>query len=146
MATKKNSKTFEDVLEQEGGAVVTTLENVMEMVDDSNDVKSVFINENIGFVPDNKRNVFETWDIDKQYAKLSGWKTKAEWRAEMAELNKIENKVRDLFIKRKVTIEEVERVIEFCKSWIKDAHEHDITLIDEEIERLTERRNNLTAC
>lgn len=152
MAKKiEKPQTLEEVLENEG-AVVTTLEEVLASADanelaaadEVDDEKTKFINDNINFVPTNRRNAFLTWDIDKQYQKLNKWKTKAEWRAQVAEANKIENKVKQLFIDCKVTEEEVARVIDFCNNWIEDARQSELIRIDEEIMRLEERRTILT--
>ena len=142
MATKKNEKTFEEVLETEG-AVVTTLGEVLAAVDEADDEKTRFINENIEYVPDNRKRVFKTWDIDKQYEMITRWKKNHEWRKQWEEANKIENRVKDLFIRRKVTIDEVMTVIDFCKAWIKEEQDHEIARIDEEIARLELRKQML---
>ena len=142
---KKNEKTFEEVLETEG-AVVTTLAEVLEAVDETTDERTQFINDNIEYVPNARKNVFKTWDIDKQYEMLVRWKHNYEWRKQWEEANKIENRVKELFIKRKVTLDEVLKVIEFCNDWIKDEREKQIIALDEEIARLEERRNTLASC
>lgn len=142
---KKNEKTLEEVLENDG-MVVTTLGEVLAAVDEADDEKTQFINENINFVPDNRKRVFKTWDIDKQYEMITRWKKNYEWRKQWEENNKIENKVKDLFIRRKVTIDDVMTVIDFCKAWIKEEQDHEIARIDEEIARLEERRNTLASC
>ena len=142
---KKNEKSIEEVLENDG-MVVTTLGEVMAAVDEDADEKAEFINENISLVPNNRRHVFLTWDIDRQYKEITRWKEIKEWKDKVAEAQKIENKIKELFERRKVTLDEVMRVIDFCNEWIKSERENEITRIDEEIMRLEERRNALTSC
>ena len=142
MATKRNEKTFEEVLETEG-AVVTTLGEVLAAVDEADDEKTQFINENKDLIPNNRKNVFSTWPLQKQFDEINRWKKNQEWRKQWEENNKLENKVKDLFIRRKVTIDEVLTVIDFCKAWIKEEQDHEIARIDEEISRLELRKQML---
>lgn len=139
---KKNEKSIEEVLENDG-MVVTTLGEVLAAVDEDADEKVQFINENKDLIPNNRKNVFSTWSLQKQFDEINRWKKNKQWREQWIEQNKIENKVKDLFERRKVTLDEVLKVIEFCNDWIKSERENEIIRLDEEIAKLEERKRRM---
>ena len=61
----------------------------------------------------------------------------------MEKKNKLENKVKDLFVKRKATTEDVLRVIEFCKKYIEASKVEEMNKLQAEIDRLSELKRTL---
>jgi transcriptional regulator NrdR family protein len=64
-------------------------------------------------------------------------------KQEYIEKNKLENKIGELFKKRKVSTEDVVRVIDFCKKYIESTKEEEIRKLQNEIDRLTHLKNTL---
>lgn len=102
-----------------------------------------FINDNIEFVPKCMKGRFEAMDTIHKALKIKFWQDMKQMRAESQERNKIENRVRELFDRRKVSVEDVLGVIEFCKAYIKESREQELAKIDEQIAKLNEMRNTL---
>ena len=55
----------------------------------------------------------------------------------------LENKVKELLIRRKATTEDVLRVIEFCKKFIESSKVDEMNKLQLEIDRLTELKRTL---
>lgn len=111
----------------------------------SKEQKEKFVNENLSYVPRNCCRKFELLPLDEQVKKIRYYINTQKAKAEMAEKNKLENKVKDLFIKRKATTQDVVRVIEFCKRFIQATKEEEINKLDVEIKRLTSLKQTLEA-
>lgn len=128
---------------------VNTVANVDELNDKlpfkemTEEEMQKFVDDNISFVPNVRKNVFAKLELKEKVAKIKLWQDIAKMKAEAIEKNKIENKVKELFDKRKATVEDVIKVIEFCKDYIKESKEKEIAKIDEEIARLNNIRTTL---
>lgn len=103
-----------------------------------------FINENLSVVPRNCRRKFESLvTVEEKFTKIRYFLDAKKLRDEMVEKNKLESKVKELFIKRKATTEDVVRVIDFCKQYIQSTKEDEIKKINGEIQRLTHLKQTL---
>lgn len=102
-----------------------------------------FVNENNDIVPKNRRNKFLNMSIDEQVESIKKWQEIKKLRNEWAEKNKIENRVVELLTKRNATTEDVLKVIEVCKDYIKDYKEKELAKIDDEIARLNNMKKSI---
>lgn len=96
-----------------------------------------FINENISIVPRNRSKQFETLSLEEKMAKIGHYIQSKKQREVLIEKNKLENRVKDLFVRRNATTEDVLRVIEFCKKYIESAKADEIKKLQTEIDRLS---------
>lgn len=96
-----------------------------------------FVTEHLSIVPRNWRSRFDTLPLDKKVSKIHFYIDMQQMRANAMERNKLENRVKELFIKRNATTEEVVKVIDMCKEYIQATKEQEITKLQDEIERLT---------
>ena len=103
-----------------------------------------FVNENLGIIPRNCNKKFESLKtIEEKVAKIQYYIDAKKLRDEMTERNKLENKVKQLFIRQKATTEDVVRVIDFCKEYLKSTKEDEISKLQNEIDRLTHLKQTL---
>ncbi len=111
----------------------------------SNEQMEQFVAEHLSIVPRNWRSRFDALSLDKKVSKIRFYIDMQQMRANAMERNKLENKVKELFIKRNATTEEVVKVIDMCKEYIQSTKEQEITKLQDEIERLTHLKNALEA-
>ena len=111
----------------------------------SNEQMEQFVAEHLFIVPRNWRSRFDALSLDKKVSKIRFYIDMQQMRANAMERNKLENKVKELFIKRNATTEEVVKVIDMCKEYIQSTKEQEITKLQDEIERLTHLKNALEA-
>lgn len=116
---------------------------VINGVEMNEEQQQQFVNENMEFVPKCMKGKFMAMDLQHKVYKLDFWIGMKKFRAEQVERNKIENKVKELFEKRKSPVEEVLKVIDFCKQYIKDCKAQELAKLDEQIAKLNEMRNTL---
>lgn len=111
----------------------------------SNEQMEQFVAEHLSIVPRNWRSRFDALPLDKKVSKIRFYIDMQQMRANAMERNKLENRVKELFIKRNATTEEVVKVIDMCKEYIQSTKEQEITKLQDEIERLTHLKNALEA-
>ena len=102
-----------------------------------------FVNDNLSIVPRNMRKKFNELSLEEKVKKIHMYKDMKTLKYELFEKNKLENKVKELFIKRKATTEEVVKVIDFCKQYIQTTKQEEINKLQDEIERLTHLKQTL---
>lgn len=102
-----------------------------------------FVNDNLSIVPRNMRKKFNELSLEEKVKKIHMYKDMKTLKYELFEKNKLENKVKELFIKRRATTEEVVRVIDFCKQYIQTTKQEEINKLQDEIERLTHLKQTL---
>ena len=102
-----------------------------------------FVKENIAIVPRNQAKKFESLKLDQKVSKIRFYIDIQKMKEDAREKNKLENKVKDLFVRRKVTTEDVLRVIEFCKKYIESTKVDEMNKLQLEIDRLTELKRSL---
>ena len=102
-----------------------------------------FVKENIAIVPRNQAKKFESMKLEQKVSKIRFYIDTQKMKEDAREKNKLENKVKDLFIRRKVTTEDVLRVIEFCKKYIESTKVDEMNKLQLEIDRLTELKRSL---
>lgn len=102
-----------------------------------------FVNDNITLVPKNQKKKFDTLTLEKKVSKIRFYIDIQKMREDAVEKNKLENKVKELFIRRKVTTEDVLRVIEFCKQYIESSKIEEMKKLQTEIDRLTDLKRIL---
>jgi len=102
-----------------------------------------FVTEHLSIVPRNWRSRFDALPLDKKVSKIHSYIDMQQMRVTAMERNKLENRVKDLFIKRKATTEEVVKVIDMCKEYIQSTKEDEINKLQDEIDRLTHLKHTL---
>jgi len=102
-----------------------------------------FVTEHLSIVPRNWRSRFDALPLDKKVSKIHSYIDMQQMRETAMERNKLENRVKDLFIKRKATTEEVVKVIDMCKEYIQSTKEDEINKLQDEIDRLTHLKHTL---
>lgn len=102
-----------------------------------------FINDNDAIVPKNQRKKYDAMTLEQKVAKIKFWQDMKQMREQWTEAKKIENKVKSLFEQRKPSVEDVLKVIDYCKSYINDCKAAELAKLDEEIARLNEMRTAL---
>lgn len=102
-----------------------------------------FVNDNLSIVPRNMRKKFNELSLEEKVKKIHMYKDMKTLKYELFEKNKLENKVKELFIKRRATTEEVVKVIDFCKQYIQTTKQEEINKLQDEIERLTHLKQTL---
>ena len=102
-----------------------------------------YITENHSIVPRNWRKKFEALTLEQKVKKIGFFFDMQKMRSEAQEKNRLENKVKELFIKRKATTEDVVKVIDFCKQYIQTTKQEEINKLQAEIDRLSHLKQAL---
>ena len=109
----------------------------------TNEQMEQFVKENISIVPRNQTKKFESLKLEQKVSKIRLYLDIQKMKEDAREKNKLENKVKDLFVRRKATTEDVLRVIEFCKQYIETSKVDEMNKLQAEIDRLTELKRTL---
>ena len=109
----------------------------------TNEQMEQFVKENIKIVPRNQAKKFESLKLEQKVSKIRFYIDIQKMKEDAREKNKLENKVKDLFVRRKATTEDVLRVIEFCKKYIESTKADEMNKLQAEIDRLTELKRTL---
>ncbi len=109
----------------------------------TNEQMEQFVKENISIVPRNQTKKFESLKLEQKVSKIRFYIDIQKMKDDAREKNKLENKVKDLFVRRKATTEDVLRVIEFCKHYIETSKVDEMNKLQAEIDRLTDLKRAL---
>ena len=109
----------------------------------TNEQMEQFVKENISIVPRNQAKKFESMKLEQKVSKIRFYIDIQKMKEDAREKNKLENKVKDLFVRRKATTEDVLRVIEFCKQYIETSKVDEMNKLQAEIDRLTDLKRAL---
>jgi hypothetical protein len=109
----------------------------------TNEQMEQFVKDNISIVPRNQTKKFESMKLEQKVSKIRFYIDIQKMKEDAREKNKLENKVKDLFVRRKATTEDVLRVIEFCKKYIESTKADEMNKLQAEIDRLTELKRTL---
>ena len=109
----------------------------------TNEQMEQFVKENIKIVPRNQAKKFESLKLEQKVSKIRFYIDIQKMKEDAREKNKLENKVKDLFVRRKATTEDVLHVIEFCKKYIESTKADEMNKLQAEIDRLTELKRTL---
>ena len=102
-----------------------------------------FVKENIAIVPRNQTKKFNSLTLEKKVSKIRFYLDMQKLKADAKERNKLENRVKELFVRRKATTEDVVRVIDFCKEYIETTKVDEMNKLQAEIDRLTHLKQTL---
>lgn len=117
--------------------------NVVANPSMTNEQMEQFVKENISIVPRNQTKKFESLKLEQKVSKIRFYLDIQKMKEDAKEKNKLENKVKDLFVRRKATTEDVLKVIEFCKQFIETTKIDEMNRLQAEIDRLTELKRSL---
>lgn len=109
----------------------------------TNEQMEQFVKDNISIVPRNQAKKFESLKLEQKVSKIRFYIDIQKMKEDAREKNKLENKVKDLFVRRKATTEDVLKVIEFCKQFIETTKIDEMNRLQAEIDRLTELKRSL---
>lgn len=109
----------------------------------TNEQMEQFVKDNISIVPRNQAKKFESMKLEQKVSKIRFYIDIQKMKEDAREKNKLENKVKDLFVRRKATTEDVLRVIEFCKQYIETSKVDEMNKLQAEIDRLTDLKRAL---
>ena len=105
--------------------------------------KEQFVKENSSIVPRSQTKKFESLKLEQKVSKIRFYLDIQKMKEDAREKNKLENKVKDLFVRRKATTKDVLKVIEFCKQFIETTKVDEMNKLQAEIDRLTELKRSL---
>lgn len=142
MANKKE-KDLEQILEENGCMVVTTLGEVLNGVEKTDDEMVEYINSHSDLVPRNRTKMFSDLSIEEQYKQLQKWERIKKWKEEAMEANRIVNKLKDLFDRKNGTVEDAKDCMRFLQDFIDGAKQREINKLDEEIAKLQLMKKSL---
>lgn len=109
----------------------------------TNEQMEQFVNTNIALVPKNQKKKFDAMTLEQKTKKMRLYIDIQRMKEDAKEKNKLENRVKDLFIRRKATTEDILRVIEFCKQFIETSKVEEMKKLQTEIDRLTNLKRTL---
>ena len=109
----------------------------------SNEQMEQVVKENIAIVPRNQTKKFNSLTLEKKVSKIHFYLNMQKLKADAKEKNKLENRVKELFVRRKATTEDVVRVIDFCKEYIETTKVDEMNKLQAEIDRLTHLKQTL---
>ena len=109
----------------------------------TNEQMEQFVKDNVAIVPRHQAKKFESLKLEQKVSKIRFYIDIQKMKEYAREKNKLENKVKDLFVRRKATTEDVLRVIEFCKKYIESTKADEMNKLQAEIDRLTELKRTL---
>ncbi len=109
----------------------------------TNEQMEKFVNENIAVVPRNQKKKFDSLTLEQKVSKIRYYFDIQKMKSDAKEKNKLENRVKELFIRRKATTEDVLRVIEFCKKFIETSKVDEMNKLQAEIDRLSDLKRTL---
>ena len=102
-----------------------------------------FIAENIKRVPNNQKGKFNALTLEQKVEKIQSYIDRAKFWEEIAEKNKLSNRVKDLMTKRHATIQDAHDIIAVCNEFINTTKNEELARIDEEIAKLTAMKQSL---
>ena len=101
----------------------------------SNEKKTQFINSNMSLVPEQSKELFSSWDLDKQYLKMQGYVRNSKKSSKAKEISPI--KMIDNYLKKKecdsVT---VCKIVEKCNKWLDSNKKKELDAIQKQIDEL----------
>ena len=109
----------------------------------TNEQMEQFVKENLSIVPRNQTKKFNLLPLEKKVSKIRFYLDMQKLKADAKEKNKLENRVKELFVRRKATTEDVVRVIDFCKEYIETTKVDEMNKLQAEIDRLTHLKQTL---
>lgn len=112
--------------------------NLTENVNEVTNMEQ-FINDNIHLIPNVMMKRFMNLSIEGQVQKIQHY----QYIQQLRENNKVVNRVRELFDKRKATVDDAKEVLNFCNEFINSAKDREIAAIDEEIARLMQKKQSI---
>ena len=117
--------------------------NVVAEPSMTNEQMEKFVNDNIAVVPRNQKKKFDSLTLEQKVNKIRFYFDIQKMKADAKEKNKLENRVNELFVRRKATTEDVLRVIEFCKKFIEASKVDEMNKLQAEIDRLSDLKRTL---
>lgn len=123
----------------------TVTENIVNepviVMDD--ETKKSIIEDNLHLVPKNQLKRFNAMTLDEQIEKMQYYQDRAVKIEQWKKTSSIAYKVKDLFERRKATVQDAKEVMKFCADFIDTFKLREIARLDEEIHRLELMKESL---
>lgn len=102
-----------------------------------------FVNDNIGIVPTMMKKRFLKLTIEEQVKKIEFYKERQKWMEEYKEKNRVVNRVKEIFEKKKATVQDAKEVMKYCQDFLDSFKQREIEKLDEQIAKLEEMKKSL---
>lgn len=108
-----------------------------------NATMEAIIDDNISIVPKNQRKKFDALTLEQKAKKIQFYIDMEQLRADARIKNSIINKVKELFDKRRATVDDAKEVIKFAQEFVDNFRQHQIEEIDKQIAELEQMKESL---
>ena len=124
--------------------VLNVNENMVEntVVMDQETMEAI-IEDNLHLVPRNQLKKFQALSLDEKFQKMQYYQDRVTKIEQWKQSASIPNKVKDLFERRKATVQDAHDVMKFCADFIDTFKLREIARLDEEIHRLELMKESL---
>lgn len=102
-----------------------------------------FVNDNIGIVPTMMKKRFLKLTIEEQVKKIEFYKERQKWMEEYKEKNRVVNRVKEIFEKKKATVQDAKEVMKYCQDFLDSFKQREIEKLDEQIAKLEAMKKSL---
>jgi len=123
--------------------VKNVTENIVNEPLMSEEQMQQFVDEHLNLVPRNQVGKFNELSLERKVGKIQLYIDFAKQREAARERNRIVNRVKELFEKRKASLEEVKDVAKLCEDFISTFKQRQIDEIDAEIRKLQMMKDSL---
>lgn len=143
MVTKQTLLTIKNLNIMKKNEVINETENiVIEPIMDEETMQAI-VDDNLNIVPKNQRKKFDTLTLQQKVAKIQFYHDINKMREDARIKNSLTNKVKELFERRKATVQDAKDVMKFCADFIDTFKLREIARLDEEIHRLELMKESL---
>ena len=137
----ENKETFDVAVNSNGMEAVIDGEKVNVVMDE--ETMGAIIEDNMHLVPKNQLKRFEGLSLEGKLSKIQWYQKIEKIKEEAIVRNSIGYRVKELFEKRKATVEDAKEVLRYCTEFIDNFKTREIEKIDAEIAKLEELKRSL---
>lgn len=137
----ENKETFDVAVNSNGMEAVIDGEKVNVVMDE--ETMQAIIEDNMHLVPKNQLKRFEGLSLEGKLSKIQWYQEIEKIREEVKVRNSIGYRVKELFEKRKATVEDAKEVLRYCTEFIDNFKQRQIEDIDRQIAELEELKRSL---
>lgn len=120
--------------------IINETENVVVM---DNETKEAIIEDNLHLVPRNQLKKFQALSLDEKFQKMQYYQDRVAKIEQWKQSASVPNKVKELFERRKATVQDAQDVMKFCADFIDTFKLREIARLDDEIHRLELMKESL---
>ena len=117
--------------------------NTVENIVMDEETMQAIVDDNIDIVPRSQRKKFEAMTLKQKVAKIKFYNDMKIMREDARIKNSLPNKVKEMFERRKGTVQDAKDLINWLNVFVEGFREREIARIDEEIAKLEEIKLSL---